>query len=173
MTQPANQFAVSWLNNLTHTFAQFWEARQERERAYLSIAAVFGVLTLVYLIGIDPALSGGETLRTALPGLHQQAAQMQQMAQELASLPSTENRHDVTRELIENALSAKGLKAQNLSVSDSTVRAQFSSAAMSGLQGWLLELQKSCALYVEDIKITALEGGQVSATLVLRQSQAN
>lgn len=173
MTQSANQSAASLLSTLTQTFDQFWEARAERERTYLSIAAVFVVLTLIYLIAIDPALSGRETLRTALPGLHQQAAQMQQMAQELAALPSTENRHDVTRELIENTLSANGLKAQNLSVSDSTVRAQFAGATMSGLQGWLLDLQKSCALYVEEIKITALDGGQVSATLVLRQSQNN
>ena len=173
MTQSANQSAVSFVATVTDTFNQFWEARQPRERAYLSIAAVFFMLTLIYLIAIDPALSGRETLRTALPGLHQQAAQMQQMAQELAALPGTDSRHDVTRELVESTLSANGLKAQNLSVSDSTVRAQFSSATMSGLQGWLLELQKSCALYVEEIKITGLDGGQVSAALVLRQSQNN
>ena len=95
---------------------------------------------------------------------------MQQMAQELAALPSAENVPDVTRELIENSLTGNGLKAQNLSVSDNRVRAQFSSTTMAGLQGWLLELQKSCALFVEDIKITGLEGGQVSANVVLRQS---
>jgi len=173
MTQSDYQSAASLLGTLTQTLNQFWEARAERERTYLAIAAVFAVLTLIYLIAIDPAQSGRETLRTTLPVLHQQAAQMQQMAQELSALPSNENRHDVTRELVENALSANGLKAQNLSVSDSTVRAQFSSATMSGLQGWLLELQKSCALYVEEIKITAMEGGQVSATLVLRQAQNN
>ena len=173
MTQNTNPSAENFVRSLTQTFHQFWQARQERERTYLSIAALFAVLTLVYLVAIDPALSGRETLKASLPGLHQQAAQMQQMASELAALPATESRHDVTRELVENALNSNGLKAQNLSVSDSTVRVQFGSATMSGLQGWLLELQKSCALYVEEIKITAQDGGQVSASLVLRQAQNN
>ena len=98
--------------------------------------------------------------------------QMHQMAQELAAIPGAENRHDVTRELIETALTGNGLKAQNLSVNDGIVRAQFAGVAMSGLQAWLLELQKSSALFVEEIKITAQEGGLVNASLSLRQSVA-
>ena len=165
MTQPVQSFAAS----LQHAFSQFWQARQERERSYLIVAALFSVLSLVYLIAVDPALSGRDALRKSLPVLHQQAAQMQQMAQELALLPGTENRHEVTRELVDNALAANGLKAQNLSVGNGTVRVQFGSASMAALQGWLLALQKSCALYVDEIKITGLEGGQVSVSLALRQ----
>ena len=168
MSEPTNQFAAG----LRDTFNEFWDARAERERTYLTVAAVFVVLTLIYLIAIEPALTGREALRKSLPVLHQQASQMQQMAQELAALPSAENRHDLSRELIDNALAANGLKAQNLSVSDGAVRAQFSTATMSGLQGWLLELQRSCGLYVEEIKITGQDGGQVSANVVLRQSQS-
>jgi len=155
---------------LQDTFNQFWEARQQRERQYLIAAALFVVGLLIYLIAIEPALSGREELRKSLPNLHQQAAQMQLMAQELAAIPSAENRHEVSRELVETAMAGNGLKAQTLSVNDGIVRAQFSSAAMSGLQGWLLDLQKSGGLFVEEIKITGLEGGLVSANLTLRQS---
>ena len=165
MTQSNHSFVQA----LQDTFGQFWEARQERERTFLSVAALFALLALIYLIAVDPALTGREALRKSLPLLHQQSAQMQQMAQELASLPSAENRHEVTTELVEKALASHGLKALNLSVANGTVRAQFASTSMAALQGWLLELQKSCGLYVEEMKIIGLEGGQVSATLALRQ----
>jgi general secretion pathway protein M len=154
---------------LKETFNQFWDARQERERQILIIAAVFFAVVLLYLVAIDPALNGRDELKRSLPNLHQQAAQMQSMAQELAAIPSAENRHEVTRELVETALGNNGLKAQSLSVNDGIVRAQFSTATMSGLQGWLLELQKSGGLFVEEIKITGLEGGLVSASTTLRQ----
>ena len=155
---------------LQETFNQFWDARQERERQILIIAAIFFVVLLLYLVAIEPAMNGREELKKSLPNLHQQAAQMQSMAQELATIPSAENRHEVSRELVETAMGNNGLKAQTLSVNDGIVRAQFSTATMSGLQGWLLELQKSGGLFVEEIKITGLEGGLVSASMTLRQS---
>ena len=164
--------STTLLAGLQNTWSQFWEARQERERTTLQLAALFLVLTLIYLIGIEPALTGRETVRKSLPVLHQQAAQMQQMAQELASLPSPENRREVTRELVETALAANGLKAQTLSVSNGIVRAQLANATMSGLQAWLLQLQTSAGLFVDEIKITGIEAGQVSVTLALRQSLA-
>ena len=48
MTQPVQSFAAS----LQHAFSQFWQARQERERSYLIVAALFSVLSLVYLIAL-------------------------------------------------------------------------------------------------------------------------
>jgi len=158
-----------FLLTLSETFNQFWEARIERERQFLIAAAIFFVLILLYLIAIEPALTGREEIRKSLPMLHQQAAQMQQMAQELASLPSAENRHEVTRETIEAGMANNGLKAQTLSVSDGVVRAQFNSTTMSALQAWLLEVQKSSGLFADEVKITGLEGGAISASLTLRQ----
>jgi general secretion pathway protein M len=160
------QFKTVLLNSFTH----FWEARQQRERQYLLLAAVFFVLMLLYLIAIEPALSGREELKKSLPVLHQQAAQMQQYAQQFSALPSTDNRHEISRELIETSMSRQGLKAQTLSVNDSVVRAQFASVAMSSLQSWLLEMQKNSSLFVDEIKLSGLDGGMVSVNLVLRQT---
>ncbi len=161
------------VSTLSETFNQFWEARIERERQFLVAAAVFFVLALIYLVGIDPALTGREEIRKSLPLLHQQAAQMQQMAQELVALPSPENRHEVSRETVEAGLAANGLKAQSLSVSDGVVRAQFNSTTMSALQTWLLEVQRSSGLFADEVKITGLEGGTISASLTLRQPVPN
>lgn len=158
---------------LKDTLAQFWDERQERERQYIIGAAIVLGLLLIYMIGIDPALTGGKELRKSLPALHQQAAEMQSMAQELAALPNPENLHDVTRDYIETSLSNNSLKTSSLSVVDGVVRAQISSATMATLQNWLLEMQKSSGLFVEEIKITALEEGLVSANLTLRQSSAS
>ena len=72
-----NQF----LTILGDTFTQFWDERQARERQYIIAAVVVVGVTLVYLIGIDPALTGREELTKSLPTLHQQAVEMQQMAQ--------------------------------------------------------------------------------------------
>jgi type II secretory pathway component PulM len=92
------------------------------------------------------------------------------MAQELQALPRAENPDEVTRSLVDISLSKDGLKAQSLSVIDGVVRVQFSSTSMAVLQSWLLEMQRSFGLFVEEIKITALDEGLVSASLTLRQS---
>ena len=161
------------LATLQDSFGQFWQARVERERRFLLAAAAVVVLSVIYLIGIDPALTGRDELRKALPILHQQVGQMHQMAQELTTLPAAENRPEVSRELVEAALADNGLKAQTLSVNDGTVRAQFSAIAISSLQSWLLALQKSGGLFVDEIKISAQDKGLVSATVTLRQSVTN
>jgi len=164
-----NQIKIVLLDTFTH----FWAARQERERQFLRLAAVVFIITLIYLYAIDPAISGRQKLTKSLPILHQQVAEMQHMAQEIAALPSPENRHEVSRELIETSLAHYNIKAQTLSVSDGVVRAQCSSTSMASLQSWLLEIQKSSSLFVEEIKITGLEGGLVSVNLTLRQSAFN
>jgi general secretion pathway protein M len=158
------------IDALRDSFNQFWESRQERERLYLSVGAVALLLALIYLIAVDPALTGRDELKKSLPLLHQQAAQMQQMAQALTAIPSPENRHEVNREMVEAALNTNGLKAQMLSVNDGIIRAQFSNANMSGLQGWLLEMQRSGGMFVDEIKIVGQDGGVVSANLTLRQA---
>jgi len=155
---------------LNDTFTQFWDERQGRERQYIIAAVIVVVFTLVYLIVIDPALTGREELSKSLPTLHQQAAEMQRMAQELESLPPLGSLQDVSRDFIEASLTSSNLKTQSLSVADGVVRAQISSTSMASLQAWLLQMQKSSGLFVEDIKITGLEGGLVSANLALRQS---
>lgn len=160
------------IDTLMTSFNQFWEARQPRERSYLLAGAIAVLAGLIYMLTIDPALTGRDQLRKSLPLAHQQAAQMQQMAQEMAAIPNPENRHEVNRDMVEAALSSNGLKAQMLSVNDGIVRAQFSAVSMAGLQGWLLEMQRAGGMFVEEIKITGQDGGLVGANLTLRQASA-
>jgi general secretion pathway protein M len=155
---------------LKDVFTQFWEERKERERQYIVIAVVILIFLLIYLVAIEPAMTGRQELNKLMPTLRQQATEMKQMAQELQALPRAENPDEVTRSLVDISLSKDGLKAQSLSVIDGVVRVQFSSTSMAVLQSWLLEMQRSFGLFVEEIKITALDEGLVSASLTLRQS---
>jgi type II secretory pathway component PulM len=76
----------------------------------------------------------------------------------------------VTKEMIESALSTRGLKAQTLSISDGTVKLQIQSAAYANVMEWVAEMQKSFRLVVEDAKLTGLaETGQVSVSFTMRQ----
>ena len=176
-----NNSSTSQLKQITSQLKasvhEFWDARQPRERQYLSVAGVVILATLIYLIAIDPALTEGETLKKSLPTLHQQVALMRQYSQQMSVLPSAENRHEVTRDMVEMDLAHNNLKPQTLSVNEGVVRAQLTGVALSSIQAWLLEMQKSSSLFVEEIKITstdATNNGLVSANVVLRQpTQAN
>ena len=79
--------------------------------------------------------------------------------------------------MVEMGLAHNNLKPQTLSVNEGVVRAQLTGVALSSIQAWLLEMQKSSSLFVEEIKITstdATNNGLVSANVVLRQpTQAN
>ena len=82
MSQSPEQTPNQLLSTLRDTFSEFWDARQESERQYLKIAAAFFVLLLIYFVAIEPALTGRDELRKSLPLLHQQSAELKQMAQE-------------------------------------------------------------------------------------------
>ncbi len=155
---------------LKEALVQFWDERQGQERRYIIVGITAFVLLLIYWIGIDPAITGRQQLSKTLPTLRLQALEMQQMARELEGLPRPENLYPVTKDAIETSLSQNSLKAQSLSVVEGVVRAQLSSVAMAALQKWLLEMQKSSGLFVEEIKIVGGEQGLVNVTLVLRQA---
>jgi general secretion pathway protein M len=151
------------------TLTQFWDERQVRERQIIIIALVTLALLLFYSIAIDPALSGRDEVRKSLPNLFQQSAQMQRMAQEYESLPSKENMHEASREFVDGSLNEARLKAESVSVQDGVVRLQFPSISMAALQTWLLAVQKSAGLFVDEIKITGIEDGLVKASVTLRR----
>lgn len=157
-------------DTLMEAFTQFWDERQGRERQYIVAGVFFVGALLIYLIGVDPALTGIQELKKQLPVLHQQSVEMQQLAQELQNLPSVDNREDVSKEAIEASLKSVGMVPQSLSVVDGVVRVQVNSTSMATLQAWLLEMQKMSGLFVKEMKITGLEQGMISATFMLQQA---
>ncbi len=161
---------------LVESLSLFWQQRVPRERWMLSLALLAIVCALIYVIGINPALSGKQSLQKAIPQLRQQVAEMDLMSKQSVQLGNamSENIDTVSRESIETSLARRSIKAQNLSVNDDVVRFQISTVTYTNLMEWLLEAQKSTRLTVEEAKLAALpESGQVSVTITLKQQKNN
>lgn len=163
------------LTRYTLPLQDFWSARNARERGMLSIAAAIVGLAIVYLLLINPAVEGRAQLSKILPTLRQQVAQMQALSQEAAELadkdaPAVE---PVSRASVEAALSRNGLKAQNLSVNNEIVVAQFSSVSFAQLIRWLQDMRKTAMVTVVESNIVAQDQPDtVNATLTLRQQRS-
>jgi general secretion pathway protein M len=153
--------------------ATLWLARTEQERRFLAIGGGVVLLALLYLLLIDPAVTGRSQLNRSLPQLRQQAAELQAMATEannLARAPATEVA-PLTRESIDSSLNGRGLKPQSLSVTGEYIKVQMNNVAFAGLAGWLDEQRRANRLLVQDAAITALPAaGQVDANLTLHQN---
>lgn len=152
--------------------AEFWMARDARERKMLTAAVTVIALALIYALLINPAWSGRIQLNKDLPALRQQVAQLQGLAKEAAALsgktaPSTT---PPSKESIEAALAHKGLKAQSIMLTGDLVQVKLASSSFAGTLGWLDEMQKTALLSVTEANIEALaKPDMIDATLTLRQ----
>lgn len=159
-------------NALKQSLSAFWSERNKREQNMLIAALAVIVLGLLYVLLIDPALSGRESLQKQLPALRQQAAQVQAMAKEAAALGSKTSAPPapITREGIESSLTRRGLKPQSLSVTGDQARVQLSGVSFADTVQWLDEMNKTARVSVIEATINAQEqAGMVNATLALRQ----
>lgn len=161
-------------NRYAQPLQEFWSARNARERSMLSIAAGAIGLALIYLVLIDPALEGRAQLSKTLPALRQQVAQMQALSKEAGELADKDAPvvEPVSRAGVEAALGRNGLKAQNLTVNNEVIVAQFSGASFAQLVRWLQDMQKTAMVTVVESNIVAQDQpDSVNATLTLRQQR--
>jgi len=154
------------------SFAEFWAARDARERAMLAVAALVVALALVYALLIEPALSGRDRLNNDLPLLRQQVARMQALSKVATALsgktavPMTV----MSRENIEAALARNGLKPQSVILTGDFAKVQLSAASFTGTLNWLDEMQKTALISVVDASIVAqAQPDLVNAVFTLRQ----
>jgi general secretion pathway protein M len=166
--------------SLATTIAQYreranalWLARTEQERRFLGIGGSVALLALLYLLLVDPAVEGRAQLRRTLPQLHNQAAELQAMAQEAATLaraPATQVA-PLTRETVDTSLNGRGLKPQSLSMTGEYIKLQLNNVSFANLVTWLDEQRHANRVLVQDAVVTALPvAGQVDASLTLRQN---
>jgi general secretion pathway protein M len=162
------------LSVLRDSVRAYWQQRDARERRMLLLGLTVVVLGFVYGVLIDPALSGRAKLKAQIPQLRLQAARMDALAKQSTELSSlnAENIAPVSREMVESGLTRRSVKIQSISVNDDIVRLQLGTVAYGNLMEWLLEVQKTARLTVEDAKLTALpEPGMVEAVLTLKQQR--
>lgn len=157
--------------------ADFWGARNERERKQLLLAAIVVVFGLTYMLLLEPAYLGGKQLQKSLPTLRQQAAEVQAMSLQASALAREvpPPPPPMSRESIEAALARAGLKPQNVAIAGTDLaKVQLSSVSFASMIAWLDDMQKSAKVSVADANITAQ--GQtpdtVNASLTLRQQKS-
>jgi len=163
---------ASLLNQSRQSLAEFWIAREARERAMLTVAAGAVALGLFYAWLIDPALTGRDQMNKNLPELRRQVAQLQVLSKEAAAF-SGKAASPVTamsEESIKTALARKGLKPQSVTLSGDLAKVQLATVSFAGTLAWLDDMQKTARLSVVDASIVALaQPDMVNATLTLRQ----
>ncbi|MEB0138343.1 MULTISPECIES: type II secretion system protein GspM [unclassified Undibacterium] len=154
---------------------QFWQQRNGRERSLLMLAAGVIALALLYLVLLDPALAGRAKLQLQIPQLRQHVAEMSALSAQHTKLAAglSQILDPVSREVLEKSLAARGIQTQNLSVSDDMVRLQITTVEYAQLMAWLVEMQKTAKLTVEEARLNALpESGQVNVNLTLKQQRS-
>lgn len=163
------------LNRSAQSLSEFWNARNTRERMLLAAAMAVMVLGLLYVLLIDPALSGRDQLNKSLPLQRQQVAQLQAMAREVAGLSAkaAPSVAPMSKESIDAALARKGLKAQTVALTGDVARVQLSSVSFAGVIDWLDDMQKTALVSVVEANVVALaQPDMVNATLTLRQQKS-
>ena len=165
--------AIGKLSGLRERMSGYWIARSAQERKFLLVGGGVVALTLLYLVLLEPALTGREQLRRALPELRQQAAQLDALAAEaraVAAQPAPAVA-PVTREALAASMTASGLNPASLSVSGEYTKVQLNGVSFANLMAWLDAQRRDSRLLVQDAQFTAKDAlGQVDATLTLRQS---
>lgn len=167
--------AATLLSTLNESATAFWGGRNERERSILVFGGVALALFLVYAIFFGPALSGREKLGKDLPVLRQQAAEIQALSKQAAELNTgaLQEADPISQESVAESLSSRGMKPQNLVVTDGTIRVQLNPVSFAGLLDWLDELQRASRLTVVDANFVALQqNDMVNASVTLRQQRA-
>jgi general secretion pathway protein M len=165
---------VVLLNTLNASTAAFWNARNQRERSIMMTGSLALLLFLLYAIFIGPALNGREKLSKDLPALRQQAAELQALSKQAAELNAggAVAAAPISQESIAESLSSRGMKPQNLAVTDDMVRVQLNPVSFSGLLDWITDQQKTTHLTVVDANFIALpQTDMVNATVTLRQQR--
>ncbi len=166
--------SATTLDGLKESLSAFWGERNAREKNVLLAAAAVIVLAVIYLLLIEPALSGRAQLERNLPQLRQQAAELQSLAKQatVAGRDTTPPPAPVTKESIDTSLERRGLKSQNTLVSGELVKVQLNSASFAGIVGWLEEMKTSARLSVTEASIETLAAiDTVNATLTLQQQR--
>lgn len=173
-TNRSSNFRAS-IQSAREAATAFWTDRSTQERKQLLIIGSVILLALLYLLLIDPALSGREQLRKSLPELRQKAAEMQQLSRDAIALSANIAPPPpvLSKEGMEASLATRGLKPQSVVVTEEVVRIQLSSVSFAALVDWLGEVQKTVRLSVIDTSITAQTASDsVNATLTLRQQKS-
>lgn len=155
-------------------FLQFWAERAPREKSILlaGLAVVLGAL--VYLIAIDPAMSGIARLERGLPQTRAQAAKLDSLLAEVKNLRSRAQVATMSpqesRAAVEKSLAAQGLKAARVvPLSDGDLQLTFANVPYATWSVWLASVERELGGRAMSVTANATATpGNVDVELALR-----
>lgn len=153
----------------------WWLSRTDQERKFLTVGGAVALVSLVYALLLAPAIEGRDSLRSALPALRQQAAQLQTLAAEAQALAANPAPQvpPMTSDALSASMAQRGLKAGSITMTGEYAKVQFNGVSFANLVAWLDAQRRENRVQVQDASFTALAAvGQVDATLTLRQASA-
>jgi general secretion pathway protein M len=162
----------AFMTQMQQNLSAFWLERNARERKQIGFALIVTACALVYMLFVAPALSGRAQLEKSLPEMRLQAAELQNLAKEAATLSAATATPvaPMSKEIVEASLTSKGLKAQSIAPAGDVMKVQLSDVSFTGMLDWLDDMQKNLRITVVDANITAqAQSDIVNATLTLRQ----
>jgi general secretion pathway protein M len=155
-------------------FLQFWAERSPREKSVLLAGVAIVIAALVYLLTIEPAVSGITRLQRGLPQTRAQAAKLDALLSEVKSLRSRAQVATLspqeTRAAVEKTLAAAGLKAARVvPLSDGDLQLTFANVPFAGWATWLASVERELGGRATSVTANATgTPGNVDVELALR-----
>ncbi len=154
---------------LIDAWQQRWETWTRRERRM--VVAMLGAvgLALVYLLLLDPALSGRAKLQRDLPKLRADAAEMSGIAAGAARLPKPVA-GGTLQAVLEASLQVAGLKAEVNARDGGAVVVKCDKLPYNAVAAWAFKAAREAGAQIESATVgTAGEGGRVNAEFVFKR----
>jgi general secretion pathway protein M len=154
--------------------AAFWNERTPRERAVLALLGVIVLLAVLYLMLVEPAVTGIKRLERGLPQVRSQAAQLDALLADVKALKARPQVATVSaaeaRGALDKSLAAAGLKAARIvPLSDGDLQLTFANVPYAAWSVWLAGIERE--LGARAISVVANSNGtpgQVDVELALR-----
>jgi general secretion pathway protein M len=150
---------------------EFWQQRNSRERAILSVGAGLLALALLYGLAWLPVSNERKRLAASLPELRVKAQHMREQGLEAAQLKTSiggdAGATDV-RQAIEDSLKAAGLRAKIGAIDridNRRIRITLDAVAFDPFAAWVQSLQSEHHIRMESAQIEALpDSGRVKGS---------
>lgn len=154
---------------------QFWAERAPREQAILLAGGALLLAVVLYLIALEPALTGIARLERSLPQQRTNAAELDALLSEVktmkarpavAMMSATE-----ARGALENSLTKAGIKATRIvPLSDGDIQLTFTDVPVGRWAPWLANTERELGARTTQVTIVGREAtpGNVDVDLALR-----
>lgn len=157
-------------------FTAWWEERNAREKRILTVGLVFIALLIFYQIMVAPALNGRAAIRSALPDMKHELANMQSQTAEARQLAGTAQSVSPTGDSLSSAVSSsltdRGMHPEKVQLIGGAVQVDLKNISFATWVGWLNDMRRQLKIQVTQasVKPTNTEG-RVDASVTLDSAQ--